>query len=1429
MWRKIVSVVAVLAFVSAAVAAVPNADVSKLSRPKLSKFKSQTKVAKVEIKKVEKVNKVEHAIARNDVHPGNTAYKPANLGGKENLGDSLWAFDAGTPANETQCLGVEFDGTYFWVTGANSGSDPNKLYKFDANGNLLETYDQPSHATEWGLRDLAWDGQYLYGSASNIISIIDPATGQEVGTFTGPESPNRALAYDPATDHFWTANFSSSIYEFDRNGNVINSYSNSYSIYGAAWDNASPDGPWLWIAAQEDNGAGGYNYIYQFDPRTGTYTGIGFPVVYSSPGGYAGGLAFTTEWDPSVGVLFELVQGEPDVVLGMFVTSYGDPGDPLPPSDVTAYSDYTMPTEINLSWVDPAHYVGGDTLTDFHIEIWMSSETKDTVFLDSVAAGVQQYTATGLTDGTLCTFYLRTVDINDSTSSFASVSWYAGGSPYPAPPHDLTATALDDSTVELTWINPSTQSDGTPLDDLAGINIYVDGELAETYATSDTGALITYDIIVTPGRRTFYVTAVDNESPQHESDPSNEVEVVTNAHTGGPDGYGYTFIDSDHPNGPAFEWIDASVGTPYNLGDDDNVLIQLPFPFPFYDQTLTEIYIVSNGFLTSSNTTDFGNDPLPDNSKNNIIAPFWDDLNPSNGGTIYTYLDTINNIFVVEWYQVPHFGSGGPYTFEVIFYPNGDLKFQYLSMVDRLGESTIGIQGGDGSNDFYLQYTYDGDPLTVHDSLAIMWTYPSYEHDVGIFAVQEPVAGNYTVGDEITPQVTVVNNGQSAESFDVTAVIYYGDSLVYTSTTAVNNLNAGETADLTFADPFTVPGEGTYNFMVYTSLPGDEYPNNDTAEVQFFVLGYTEDFEANDGLYMPDPATGAWEWGTPTYGPPTAHSGTNLWGTVLGGDYENNADWRLYSVDYIATSDNPTITFWQWYEIENRYDGGNVAVSTDNGATWTIVEPVGGYDNNSIVGLGGEPGFTGNSGDWVQAVFNLDGITAGTLFKIRFRFGSDASVTRAGWYIDDVAGAGLTPYLPDHDVSAIDIEAPYGPIYAGSEIVPIGTVRNLGANTETFDVVMTIDSLGKTIVYADTQSVTLEPRAQTVVFFDPWTPQGNPNDMFNVNLRTLLPGDERPDNDEYNTVAWIPEIIEIPATNTPPVLDGVIDTASGEWADALIIDVGDTLGMSPPAQPAGANMMYIMHDRDYVYFAFDITTDDNLTDYDQIGLYIDDNGDNEWAADGSEGNNNILPAANIGWASRVITPGPTFGDWVYPRSDRADCYAISTASGHVVYEIRLPYGTETTPDPAFLGISEDGIFGVWIMYAEENSGEHHIWWPQGITEDEVFNPMFYQKMTLEPMSVAEDDAPKPLIYSLNIKQNPIYKSGVLSFTLPKASDVDITLYDATGRMVSKLASGKFSAGSHTVTLNASKLANGVYFVHMKADNFNTVKKVTVIR
>jgi hypothetical protein len=235
--------------------------------------------------------------------------------------DSVFALDLGF-LNDTQLLGIEFDGTNFWVTGGNSGADPNQLYKLDAQGNFVAQYNQTG-TTVWGWRDLAFDGQFLYASDDGIVDQIDPATGDITGvTFSGPENPNRALAYNSETDHFFTANFGSSIYEFDRNGTVINVWANSKAIYGMAFDNVMDGGPFLWVFSQDGSPL---MEISQFDPISGTYTGISWQCALPTgfTDGIAGGACLTTEWDPSVSVLFLLGQGTPnDFIYGYEIAPF---------------------------------------------------------------------------------------------------------------------------------------------------------------------------------------------------------------------------------------------------------------------------------------------------------------------------------------------------------------------------------------------------------------------------------------------------------------------------------------------------------------------------------------------------------------------------------------------------------------------------------------------------------------------------------------------------------------------------------------------------------------------------------------------------------------------------------------------------------------------------------------------------------------------------------------------------------------------------------------------------------------------------------------------------------------------------------------------------------------------------------------------------
>jgi hypothetical protein len=80
----------------------------------------------------------------------------------------------------------------------------------------------------------------------------------------------------------------------------------------------------------------------------------------------------------------------------------------------------------------------------------------------------------------------------------------------------------------------------------------------------------------------------------------------------------------------------------------------------------------------------------------------------------------MNNRFIVQWTNAPHFGSGGPYTFEAILYPDGTMLFQYLSMLSPLDNATIGIESQTAAPGFGLQVVFNA--AYMHDNLAIRIT-----------------------------------------------------------------------------------------------------------------------------------------------------------------------------------------------------------------------------------------------------------------------------------------------------------------------------------------------------------------------------------------------------------------------------------------------------------------------------------------------------------------------------------------------------------------------------------------------------------------------------------------------------------------------------------------------------------------------------------
>jgi hypothetical protein len=197
----------------------------------------------------------------------------------------------------------------------------------------------------------------------------------------------------------------------------------------------------------------------------------------------------------------------------------------------------------------------------------------------------------------------------------------------------------------------------------------------------------------------------------------------------GPDGSGYfAYEDSDnYAQSPAYNWVEINPnlggpGTLISLSDDTTLQFDLPFTFKYYGTNFTRVSICSNGWVAMGNTgyADVPNAGIPAAAgPANMIAPFWDDLDPSavGSGKAYRYFDATNHLYIVEYSGVELFdinGQGLPETFEVILYdpayyptPTGDgeIVMQY-ALVNTPTDCTVGIENA--AETVGIQYLYNG-------------------------------------------------------------------------------------------------------------------------------------------------------------------------------------------------------------------------------------------------------------------------------------------------------------------------------------------------------------------------------------------------------------------------------------------------------------------------------------------------------------------------------------------------------------------------------------------------------------------------------------------------------------------------------------------------------------------------------------------------
>ena len=345
---------------------------------------------------------------------------------------------------------------------------------------------------------------------------------------------------------------------------------------------------------------------------------------------------------------------------------------------------------------------GPDGAPPVHYNLYRNTASPVPVDMDhlvtaDIPGDQTSYMDEGLTNGTTY-YYVMTSTWNDSVASPAS--------------NEASATPVMGGRLSANYSQMDTLC--TP-----GISITMPMTLTNTG-----GLPVDYDISCTtndvnyrvhePDTREFTRIIGNYDKSTQPNDPSYP-PVITDF--GGPDEFGYVWIDSDEPNGPTYNWIDLyAIGDPLYMGDDENQgPFYLDFNFPFYGELFSSFNICSNGFISFTSTSNsLSNSGLPDPyAPENLIAGFWDDLNPYAGGSVYYYFTS--DTAIVAWLDVPHYAGSGTYSFEIILTSSGAITLQYQYMTDVLNSSTIGIQNGDMT--IGLQVAYD--QYYIHDEMAI--------------------------------------------------------------------------------------------------------------------------------------------------------------------------------------------------------------------------------------------------------------------------------------------------------------------------------------------------------------------------------------------------------------------------------------------------------------------------------------------------------------------------------------------------------------------------------------------------------------------------------------------------------------------------------------------------------------------------------------
>jgi hypothetical protein len=446
------------------------------------------------------------------------------------------------------------------------------------------------------------------------------------------------------------------------------------------------------------------------------------------------------------------------------------------------------------------------------------------------------------------------------------------------------------------------------------------------------------------------------------------------------------------------------------------------------------------------------------------------------------------------------------------------------------------------------------------------------------------------------------------------------------------------------------------------------------------------------------------------------------------------------------------------------------------------------------------------------------------------------------WYIDDIL-----LYSPlNHDVKIADIamESQYEP---NATILPSATAENFGLNSETFDVSCQI-KMGPDVVFTDmVTGVTLNAGQSSTVTFSNFTiPVAN--EMYEISVATLLPGDQQPANDtlvsNFNTYTTERDMV-------------MVEIGTGTWC---VYCPGSAMGADELVEN-GYNVAVLEH------HAYNEDPYENESSLARV-LYYGITGFPTAVFDGVD---KFIGGSNTQSMYQYYVP------LVEARAAIKSAFSIGIYGDHtgdnynlavvVDKNARIPYENMAL----HVGLTESGISYNWqgqnhLEYVERlmlpsadgtpldfESGDRQtinlnftldsewdvsecelVAFIQNLDNKEILQGTKVMVPDLLPLGVDDEVALPAETKLVGNYPNPFNPSTTIQFSLKQSGNARVEVFNLLGQKITTLINERMEAGNHSLVWSGkdsrgNDVSSGIYFYKLVTDDYSSTRKMALTK